>query len=65
VQSVLFTQERQIQTVDPASSIVLSKEDEENNSMPRMDRKFTRKEDGNVQSAVEEVSKRDREHTHY
>ena len=39
-------------TVDPTGSIIFTREDEENNSMPFLDAKFTRKEDGSVKSTV-------------
>ena len=39
-------------TIDSTGSIVLTREDEENNSMPFLDATFTRKEDGSVQSTV-------------
>ncbi|KAI0231562.1 hypothetical protein LSAT2_018059 [Lamellibrachia satsuma] len=45
-------------TVDPTGSIIFTREDEENNSMPFLDAKFTRKKDGSVKSTV------DRKKTH-
>ena len=39
-------------TVDPTGCIILMREDEENNSMPFLDAKFTKKEDGSVKSTV-------------
>ena len=39
-------------TVDPTGSIIFTREYEENNSMPFLDAKFTRKEDGSVKSTV-------------
>ena len=39
-------------SVDPTGSIIFTREDEENNSMPFLDAKFTRKEDDSVKSTV-------------
>ena len=39
-------------SVDPTCSIIFTREDEENNSMPFLDAKFTRKEDGSLKSTV-------------
>jgi len=38
--------QQHMNTVDSTSRIVFIREDEENNSMPLLDAKFTRKEDG-------------------
>ena len=42
--------QQHMNTVDPTGSIILTRE--ENNSMPFLDAKFTRKEDGSVKSTV-------------
>ena len=39
-------------TVDPTGSIVFTREDEEHNSMPFLDAKFTRNEDRSVKSTM-------------
>ena len=39
-------------TVDPTRRFTSTREDEENNNMPFLDAKFTRKEDGSVESTV-------------
>ena len=44
--------QQHLNTVDPTGSIIFTWEDEENNSMPFLDAKFTRKEDGSVKSTV-------------
>ena len=44
--------QQHMNTVDPTGSIIFTQEDEENNSMPFLDTKFTRKEDGSVKSTV-------------
>ena len=44
--------QKHMNTVDPTGSIIFMREDEENNSMPFLDAKFTRKEDGSVKSTV-------------
>ncbi|KAI0225879.1 Xanthine dehydrogenase/oxidase [Lamellibrachia satsuma] len=44
--------QQHMNTVDPTGSIIFTREDEENNSMPFLDAKFTRKEDGSVKSTV-------------
>ena len=44
--------QQHMNTVDPTGSIIITPEDEENNSMPFLDTKFTRKEDGSVKSTV-------------
>ena len=46
------TLQQHMNTVDPTGSIIFTREDEENNSMPFLDAKFTRKEDGSVKSTV-------------
>ena len=43
--------QQHMNTVDPTGSIIFTREDE-NNSMPFLDAKFTRKEDGSVKSTV-------------
>ena len=40
--------QQHMNTVDTTGSIIFTREDEENNSMPFFDAKFTRKEDGSV-----------------
>ena len=44
--------QQHMNNVDPIGSIIFTREDEENNSMPFLDAKFTRKEDGSVKSTV-------------
>ena len=44
--------QQQMNTVVPTHSIVFTREDGENNGMPFLDTKFTRKEDGSVKSTV-------------
>ena len=44
--------QQHMNTVDPTGSIIITREDEENNSMPFLDAMFTRKEDGSVKSTV-------------
>ena len=44
--------QQHMNTVDPTGSIIFTREDEENNIMPFLDAKFTRKEDGSVKSTV-------------
>ena len=44
--------QQHMNTVDPTGSIIFTREDEENNSMPFLDAKFTRKEDGSMKSTV-------------
>ena len=44
--------QQHMNTVDPTGNIIFTREDEENNSMPFLDAKFTRKEDGSVKSTV-------------
>ena len=44
--------QQHMNSVDPTGSTIFTREDEENNSMPFLDAKFTRKEDGSVKSIV-------------
>ena len=44
--------QQHMNTVDPTGSIISKREYEENNSMPFLDAKFTRKDDGSVMSTV-------------
>ena len=44
--------QQHMNTVDPTGSIIFTRDDEENNSMPFLDAKFTRKDDGSVKSTV-------------
>ena len=44
--------QQHMNTVDPTGSFIFTWEDEEKNSMPFLDAKFTRKEDGSVKSTV-------------
>ena len=44
--------QQHVNTVHPTVSIIFMREDEENNSMPFLDAKFTRKDDGSVKSTV-------------
>ena len=46
------TLQQHMNTVDPTGSIIFTREDEENNSVPLLDAKVTRKEDGSVKSTV-------------
>ena len=50
--NILQKLQQHMKTVDPTGSIIFTREDEENNSMPFLDAKFTRKEDGSVKSTV-------------
>ena len=44
--------QQHMNTVDPTGSIIFTREDEQNNSMPFLDAKFTRKEDDSVKFIV-------------
>ena len=44
--------QQHMNTVDPTGNIIFMREDEENNRMPFLDAKFTRKEDGSVKFTV-------------
>ena len=44
--------EQHMNTVDPTCSIRFTREDKENSSMPFLDAKFARKDDGSVKSTV-------------
>ena len=44
--------QQHVNTVDPTGSTIFTREDKENNTMPFLDAKFTRKEDGSVKSTV-------------